>query len=99
MEQIKESWYIVKLYKNAAVADLLANYILFDYGFEVIDDYVHVKWFDAEQVPQGAEDYEDTVMKHNGNEYFAEEGEVTEDEGSEDGDSDGADDDELNDYD
>ena len=51
-EQIKRSWYIVKLYKNAAVADPLANYSLLDYGFELIDGYV--KWFDTEQVPQGA---------------------------------------------
>lgn len=33
----------------------LANYTLLDYGFELIDSYVHVEWFDIEQVPQGAE--------------------------------------------
>ena len=45
-------WYIVKLYKNAVVADPLADYTLLDHGFELIDGYV--KWFDTEQVPQGA---------------------------------------------
>ena len=50
MQQIKRSWFIAKLYKNAAVADPLVNYILLDYGFELIDNYVHVKWFDGEQM-------------------------------------------------
>ena len=38
MEQIKRSCYIAKMYKNAAVADPLANYTLLDYGFELILD-------------------------------------------------------------
>ena len=50
MEQIKRSWYRAKLYKNNAVADLLSKYTLLDYGFELTDGYVHVKWFDGEQV-------------------------------------------------
>ena len=41
MQQIKESWFIAKLYLNAAVADPLPNYALLDYGFELIDNYVH----------------------------------------------------------
>ena len=93
MQQIKRSWFIAKLYKNAAVADPLANYTLLDYGFELIDNYVRIKWFDGEQVPQGAEDGDNTVMEHSDNEYVEEEDEVTDDEGSEDGDSDGDDDD------
>ena len=93
MQQIKRSWFIAKLYKNAAVADPLANYTLLDYGFELIDNYVHVKWFDGEQVPQGTEDNDDAVMEHSDSEYVEEEDEVTDDEGSEDGDSDGDDDD------
>ena len=93
MQQIKRSWFIAKLYKNAAVADSLANYTLLDNGFELIDNYVHVKWFDGEQVPQGAEDDDDTIMKQSDNEYVEEEDEVTGDEGSEDGDNDGDDDD------
>ena len=60
MEQIKRSWYIANLYKNAAVTDHLANYTLLDYGFELIDSYLKwsngVRWFNGEQVPQGAED-------------------------------------------
>ena len=67
---------------------------LLDSRFELIDNYVHVKWFDGEQVPQGAEDDGDAVMEHSGNEYVEEEGEVTDDEVSENGDSDGDDDDE-----
>ena len=69
MQQIKRSWFIAKLYKNAAVADPLANNTLLDYAFELIDNYVHVKWFDDEQVHQGAEDDDDTVMEHSDNEY------------------------------
>ena len=71
------------------MADSLANYTLLDNGFELIDNYVHVKWFDGEQVPQGAEDDDDTFMKQSDNEYVEEEDEVTGDEGSEDGDNDG----------
>ena len=92
MQQIKRSWFIAKLYKNAAVADPLANYTLLDYGFELIDNYVNFKWFDGEQVPQGTDD-DDAVMEHSDNEYVEEEDEVTDDEESEDGDSDGDDDD------
>ena len=75
------------------MADPLAKYTLLDYRFELIDNYVHVKWFDGEQVPQGAEDDDSTLMKHSDNEYVEEEDEVTDDEGSEDGDSYGDDDD------
>ena len=73
MQQSKRSWFIAKFYKNAAVADPLANYTQLDYGFELIDNYVHVKWFGREQVPQGAEDNDDTVIEHSGNEYVEEE--------------------------
>ena len=52
-----------------------------------------VKCFDGEQVPQGAEDDNDTVMEHSDNEFVEEEDEVADDEGSEDGDSDDDDDD------
>ena len=69
MQQIKRSWFIAKLYNNAAVADPLANNTQLDYAFELIDNYVHVKWFDDEQVPQGVEDDDDTVMEHSDNEY------------------------------
>ena len=55
MQQIKKLWYIAKLYENAAMTNPLANYTLLDYGFELTDGYVHVEWFDSEQVPQGAE--------------------------------------------
>ena len=91
--QIKRSWFIGKLYKSAAVADRLVNYSLLDYGFDLIDNYVHVKWFEGEQVPQGAEDDNNTAMEHSENEYVEEEDEITDDEGCEDGGSDGDDDD------
>ena len=42
MQQIERSWFILKLFQNAAVADPLGNYTLLDYGFELIDNYVHV---------------------------------------------------------
>ena len=79
MEQIKRSWYIVKLYKNAPVADSLTNYTLLDYGFQLIDHYANVKWFDGENVPQGAQDDNDAVIEHSDNEYVKEEDEVTND--------------------
>ena len=75
------------------MTDPLANYNLLDYGFELIDNYVHVKWFDGEQVPQGPEDDNNAVMEHSDYEYVEEEDEVTDDKGSEDGDSDDDDDD------
>ena len=62
------------------MVDPSANYTLVDYGFELIDGYVHVKWFDIEQVPQGAEDDNNTVMAHTDNEYLEEEDEVPDDE-------------------
>ena len=97
LEQVKRSWYISKLYKNATVSYPLANYTLLDYGFEFIDGYVHVKWFDGEQVPQDLEDDDDIDMEHNdGNEYDSEEeDEVSDDEGSEDGESEDDDNDEV----
>ena len=85
--------FTANLYKNAAVANPLANYTQFDYGFKLIGNYLHVKWFDSEQVLQGAEDDNDTVMEHSDNEYVEEEDEVIDDEGSEDGDSNVDDDD------
>ena len=57
------------VYKNATVVDPLANYTLLDYGFELIDSNVHVKWFDCWQVPQGAEDDTNTIMEHSKNKY------------------------------
>ena len=77
MQKIKRSWFIAKLYKNAAVADPLANNTILDPGFEFIDNYVHIKWFGGEQVPQGTEENDDTVMEHIDNEYVEEEDEVT----------------------
>ena len=98
-QQTKRSWFIAKLYKNVAVADPLANYTLLDYGFALIDNYVHVKWSDVEQVPQDAEDDNNIVMEHSDNEYVWEEDEVIDDKGSEDGDSDGDDDNDMDDQD
>ena len=82
------------------MADPLANYTLLDYGFELFDNYVHVKWFDGEQVPQGAEDDNNAVMEYSDNEYVEEEDEVTDAKGSENGDSDDDDDDDdMDDHD
>ena len=92
MEQIKMSWYILKLYKNVVVVDPLAKYTLLDYRFELIDSYVLVKWFDGEQVPQGTEGDENTVMEHSHNEYDGEEDIVTDVKLSQDKDSNGDDD-------
>ena len=61
------------------MADSLTNYTLLDYGFQLIDHYAHVKWFDGEKVPQGAHDDNDAVIEHSDNEYVKEEDEVTND--------------------
>ena len=97
MEQIKISWYIAKLYKNAAVTDPLVKYTLLDYGLELVDGHVHVKWFDGEQVSQGIEDDNNTVKDHSDNEHVEEKDDVRDDEGSEDGDSGSDDDDDMDD--
>ena len=81
----KLTWYTAKLYKNAAVADPLANYTLLDCGFELIDGYVPVKWFGSEQVPEGSEDDDDRAVEHSDSEYVEEVDEVIDDKGSEDG--------------
>ena len=81
----KLTWYTAKLYKNVAVADPLANYTLLDCGFELIDGYVPVKWFDSEQAPEGSEDDDDRAMEHSDSEYVEEVDEVIDDKGSEDG--------------
>ena len=52
---------------NATVGDLIANYTFLDYGFELIDAFVHVKWFDSEQLPQGT-DQDDTIMEYSDSE-------------------------------
>ena len=80
LEQDKRSWYIAKLHKNV------------DYGFELIDSYVCVKWLDSKQVPQSAKGDNDTVMEHSDNDCVGEKDEVTDGKGNEDGDSDGDDD-------
>ena len=40
---------------------------------------MYIKWFDCEQVPQGAENDNDTVTEHKYNEYVEEEDEVAND--------------------
>ena len=56
----------------------------------MIDLYVHVKWFDGEQVLQIAADDDNTVMEHNDN---GEEDKLIDDKGIQDEDSNGNDDD------
>ena len=90
LEQIKRAWLVARLYKNASVADPLENCSLLDFGFELIDNMVQVKWFDGDQVPADAED-----GIHAANELSEDEDEVAEvtddeedSEGSEEEDSD-----------
>ena len=92
LEQDKRSWCIAKLHKNATVANTFTNYTLVDYGFELIDSYVRVKWLDSKQVPQSAKGDNDTVMEHSDNDCIGEKDKITDDKGNEDGDSDGDDD-------
>ena len=87
MQQIKISLFIAKLYKNSAVADLLAKYTLnWLTVIYVLNGLMVNKFLTAQKMT--------TIESWNiANEYVE-----TDDEGSEDGDSDG-DDDEMNDQD
>ena len=95
VEQIKRTWFITRLYKNATDADPVANFSLLDYGFQLMDDgRVHVKWFDGVQVPEEAEDDEQDFpleFESEGEEEQDEDEEVSDEEGSEDEEEDDSD--------
>ena len=47
----KLSWFIAKLYKMAAQLFPLEGLTSFDYGWTLSSNFLTVKWFDVEQVP------------------------------------------------
>jgi hypothetical protein len=97
VQQIKRTWYVTKLYKNATAAEPVANYTLLDYGYQLLDGHVHLKWFDGEQVPQEAEDdNEDDVAMEGSEDEDDEEvsdSDVSDEEGSEDDEDDSSEED------
>ena len=82
LQQIKRAWYTAKLYKNASSADPSADYSLLDYGFELVDGYVHVKFFEGPQTPSEVEEEADDDDLNSDPEDCDDE--VSDDEGSED---------------
>ena len=45
------SWFIAKLYKVAAQSFALEGLTPYDYGWTLSSNFLTVKWFDVEQVP------------------------------------------------
>ena len=56
LQQIRRTWYTAKLYKNATALDPVAGYTSLDYGFELVDGCMQVRWYCGEQVPPEVEE-------------------------------------------
>ena len=93
LEQIKRAWLIARLYKNASAADPLENCSLLDFGYELVDNLVQIKWFDGDQVPAEAEDDVDAALELSDEEGSDEDDEVTDEEDSEESEDENSDDD------
>ena len=61
VQQIKRSWLVAKLYKNATSPEPLSNCTPLDYGYELIETCLQVEWHDAEQVPQEVDEESENV--------------------------------------
>ena len=48
----KRNWFIAKLYKMAARSFPLEGLTPFDYGWILSSNFLTIKWFDVEQVPE-----------------------------------------------
>ena len=51
LQQIKRAWYIAKLYKNATEEDPAHSITPLDYGWQLSEGKMQIKWYDGEQVP------------------------------------------------
>ena len=90
LQQIRRAWFTARLYKNASSADPSADFSVLDYGFELIDGYIHVRFFEGPQVPSELDEDDDyQVNQDEGDEEGLgpedlEDDEVSDDEDSED---------------
>ena len=87
LQQIKRAWYTARLYKNASSLDPSADFTLIDYGFELIDGYIHVRFFEGPQVPSEIDEDDSVYQEENDDDEYGQEDlddEVSDDEGSED---------------
>ena len=51
IQQIKRAWYVAKLYKNATEEDPTHPLTPLDYGWELSDGKMQIKWYEGVQVP------------------------------------------------
>ena len=65
---------VAKLYKNATSPEPLGNCTALDYGYELTETCLQVKWHDGEQVPQEVDEGSENV------DIVAEDGEENEEE-------------------
>ena len=84
VEQIKRTWFITRLYKYATDAEPLAHYTLLDYGYQLQDGRIHIKWFEGLQVPLEAEDDDLDEPMDGSDVEDSDDEEVSDEEGSED---------------
>ena len=63
LQQIRRSWFIAKLYKNATVVDPLVGCTPLDYSFELGNGVIQIRWYYGQQVPPevDADEDEDSI--------------------------------------
>ena len=59
VQQIKRTWLLATLYKNATEADPLGSLTPLDFGYELTEHGMCVNWYDGEQVPPEVDDNAD----------------------------------------
>ena len=59
LQQIKRTWFLAHLYKHATESDPLGSIIPLDYGYELIDGRMGIKWYEGDQVPQEMDESDD----------------------------------------
>ena len=80
LEQMRRTWYIAKLYKNATASDPVEGYTPLDYGFELVHGSIQVRWYCGEQVPREVEEDDDVDEDENDDEEEVTDEECDEDE-------------------
>ena len=50
LQQINRAWYVAKLYKNATEEDPTHSITPLDYGWQLSEAKMQIKWYDGEQV-------------------------------------------------
>ena len=91
IQQIRRAWLVSKLYKNATMAEPLEGVSALDFGYELVDGTIHIKWFEGDQVPgmlEEEEEEEEGVSDANAENKEEEETDNENDEDEEDTDND-----------